>query len=143
MRYLLACVLACALFYSTDAKATHSPLATAIYKAPRIYLPHSKPTTSPSAPKATSTGSTAGGSWGGFTNALYLTGASCLGAHIGQWIYIGVTQNRDRTDKEIDMVWVGCTWGLYGIEYHRKWDDGKRKPQRRKDFTDMRHNQIN
>src|SRR3989304_4851531 len=113
MRKLFACALACAFFLVPTVSFAGNYHHFVPYRPHHVYKPPVKPPT-----PANPTGSRGGGSWAGVTHGLYILGASCLASHLAQFIAIGVKEGRPRTDKEMEMVIVACTLGLYYPIWH-------------------------
>lgn len=108
---------------------------------PSTPAPAPPPTSAPAKPAEQAPPKHHGGSWKGVTHGLYVNGVCNIVGHIGGFIVVGVTQNRSRTDKEIEFVPAACS--LIGLPFwFDRWKD--RKPQLAPDFIDyQKHNQVN
>lgn len=115
-------------------------LASAGHYGRMIYKPHHTPhiPQKPSPAKATPGQS---GSNQVLPNVLYGIGVCMLTGQIADFIRVGITENRRRTDKEVEAVFAFCSVVGIPIWLHR-WSDGKRVPKPMPDVIDRRHDPI-
>lgn len=123
--------IAIAMLFAVNSALAHYKPPVLHFKPPvhHVKAPAAKP----------QVGQASGGSWKGVTNALYLFGVCNLVGHVAGFVHVGITENRARTDKEVEFVPAACSViGL--VAWHERWKN--RTPRPMLDVIDMRHQPI-